>query len=95
MEITINGLKVQVEGAESQFFFDPETNTLKVQVKQKVVEKIKIVNVPGKETVKVVASPPVVINQPVFPHPYKPYYPWPHWEKWSLCTHGQVIRTTT
>ena len=97
MEVTINGLKVQIEGAgDAQVFFDQETNTIKVQVKQKVVEKIKVVEVKGKEKIKYVPTPapPVIVPQP-FPVPWKPYYPWTDWNRWTLCGPNQVITTTT
>jgi hypothetical protein len=91
MEVTINGLKIQIDGAnDAQVFFDQETNTVKVQVKQKVVEKIKVVEVKGKDKVQFVPTP-VPVPQPV----WKPYFPWNNWERWTLCGPNQVIGTTT
>jgi hypothetical protein len=103
MEVTINGLKIQIEGAsDAQVFFDQETNTVKVQVKQKVVEKIKIVEVKGKNKVQfvpvppvAVPVPPVAVPVPVQPIPWKPYFPWNKWERWTLCEPNQIIGTTT
>jgi hypothetical protein len=96
MEVTINGLKIQIEGAsDAQVFFDQETNTVKVQVKQKVVEKIKIVEVKGKDKVQFVPVPPVAVPVPVQPIPWKPYFPWNKWERWTLCEPNQIIGTTT
>lgn len=82
MEVTINGLKIQIEGAgDPQVYFDQDTQTVKIQVKQKVIEKIKVVEIKGKDTVKYVPTPPIVVSPP---WPPKPYYPWDNWHKWQI-----------
>lgn len=95
MEVTINGLKIQVEGeADSQVFFDAETNTLKIQVKEKVIETIKVLK-PQTKTVFVPQVQMVPQPYPVPVKPWQPYQPWPGWGNWRHCTSGTVITTTT
>lgn len=94
MDVTINGLKIQVEGAgDAQVFFDAETNTVKIQVKEKVVETIKVVK--AKPETKTVFVPQVVPQPyPVPVKPWTPYYPWPGWNNWTTCRSGVVINTS-
>lgn len=95
MEVTINGMKIQIEGAnDAQVFFDQETNTVKVQVQQKIIEKIKVVEVKGKDTVQFIPAP-VVQPFPLPVVPWKPYFPWNNWERWMVCGPNQVVTTTT
>lgn len=99
MEIIINGLKIQIEGADNpQFVVDKDTNTIRIDVKPivketiKVVEKVKIVEVQGPERIKIkyVPSPspvwPTVPQKPVYYDPNVSPYPY---TIWSTTSHSR------
>lgn len=85
--LTVNGTNIVIDG-DAQVFFDQETNTLRILTKEKVIEKVKVIETKAKKTFVPVFAKPKPVFVPVVPAPWRPF---PDWERYTLCYNGSVL----